>query len=150
MAELDNLLDSLQLRDGPGYHLLGHSWGGRIAAAFAATQPKGLKRLVLASGIASSRTYVEGIQILRRQLPSETQLAIEEGIEEELKGNFDSALFKDAMDVFFRNYFCRSEPFPPKELRTAFKHMSEDKTVRETMLVYFITIVESVPSFILR
>jgi proline-specific peptidase len=147
MAELDNLLDSLQLRDGPGYHILGHSWGGRIAVAFAATQPKGLQRLVLASGIASSRTYVDGIQILRRQLPPDTQLAIDE---EEQKGNFDSARFRDAMNVFFRNYFCRSEPFPPKELLPAFKNMSEDKTVRETMLVYFTTIVESVLSFVLR
>jgi L-proline amide hydrolase len=59
---------------------------------------------------------VEGIQIIRRQLPSDTQLAIDEGIEEEQKGNFDSTRFKDAMDVFFRNYFCRTEPFPPKEL----------------------------------
>jgi proline-specific peptidase len=141
LAELDNLLDSLQLRDGPGYHILGHSWGGRIAAAFATTQPKGLRRLVLASGISSSRTYVEGIQILRRQLPSDTQLAIDEGIEEEQKGNFDSARFREAMNVFLRNYFCRTEPFPPKELLLAFKNMNEDKTVRETMSVYSVTIV---------
>jgi L-proline amide hydrolase len=140
LAELDNLLDSLQLRDGPGYHILGHSWGGRIAAAFAATQPRGLQRLVLASGIASSQSWVEGIQIIRRQLPSDAQLALNE---EEQKGNFDSARFRDALDVFFRNYFCRAKPFPPKELLPAFKHMSEDKTVRETMSVYSVVIFES-------
>ena len=140
LAELDNLLDSLQLRDGPGYHILGHSWGGRIAAAFATTQPQGLQRLVLASGIASSQSWVEGIQIIRRQLPSDAQLAIDE---EEQKGNFDSARFRDAMNAFFRNYFCRAEPFPPKELLPAFKHMSEDKTVRETMSVYSVTIFKS-------
>jgi hypothetical protein len=93
---------------------------------------------------------VEGIQILRRQLPSDTQLAIDEGIEEEQKGNFDSARFREAMNVFFRNYFCRTEPFPPKELLLAFKNMNEDKTVRETMSVYSVTIVESVLSFVLR
>lgn len=27
-AELNNLLDCLHLRDGPGFHLLGQSWGG--------------------------------------------------------------------------------------------------------------------------
>ncbi len=27
IAELDNLLDHLNLRDGPGFHLLGQSWG---------------------------------------------------------------------------------------------------------------------------
>jgi pimeloyl-ACP methyl ester carboxylesterase len=37
LAELDNLLDALNLRSGPGFYILGHSWGGRIAAAFAST-----------------------------------------------------------------------------------------------------------------
>jgi pimeloyl-ACP methyl ester carboxylesterase len=55
LAELDNLLDFLQLRDGPGYRILDHSWGGRIAVTFATTQPRGLQRLVIASGITSSR-----------------------------------------------------------------------------------------------
>jgi proline-specific peptidase len=147
LAELDNLLDALQLRDGPGYHILGHSWGGRIAAAFAATQPRGLQRLVLASGIASSRTWVEGIQIIRKKLPVDAQLAIDE---EEQKGNFDSARFRDALTVFFRHYFCRAEPFPPKELLPAFKNMSEDKTVRDSMLVYSLIIVQSVLSLFPR
>jgi proline-specific peptidase len=146
LAELDNLLDSLQLRDGPGYHILGHSWGGRIAAAFAATQPQGLQRLVLASGIASSHSWVEGIQIICKQLPSDAQSAINEG---EQKGNLDSTRFKSAMDVFFRNYFCRAEPFPPKELLPALKNMSEDKTVRQTMSVYSVTLVVSILSFVL-
>jgi pimeloyl-ACP methyl ester carboxylesterase len=138
--------NSLQLRDGPGYHILGHSWGGRIAAAFAATQPQGLQRLVLASGIASSHSWVEGIQIICKQLPSDAQSAINEG---EQKGNLDSTRFKSAMDVFFRNYFCRAEPFPPKELLPALKNMSEDKTVRQTMSVYSVTLVVSILSFVL-
>ena len=137
-AELNNLLDSLRLRDGPGYHILGHSWGSRIAASFASTQPPGLQRLVLASGIASSRSWVEGIHIIRKQLTSAAQLAIDE---EEQKGDFDSARFRAGMDEFFRNYFCRANPFPPKELLPAFKNMSNDKTVRATMLVYSVTIV---------
>ncbi|PMD64140.1 alpha/beta-hydrolase [Hyaloscypha bicolor E] len=102
-----------KLCDGPGYRILGHSWGRRIAVTFATTQPRVLQRLVLASGIASSRGWVEGIQIIRRQLPSDAQLAIDE---EEQKGNFESARFRDAMSVFFRNYLCRAKPFPPKEL----------------------------------
>jgi L-proline amide hydrolase len=139
--ELNNLLDSLHLRDGPGYHILGHSWGGRIAAAFATTRPRGLQRLVLASGIASSQTWVEGIKIIRKQFPPETQLAINEA---EQKGDFERAAFRDAMNVFFRSYFCRAEPFPPKELLPALKNMGEDKTVRDAMLVYSVAIVESI------
>jgi proline-specific peptidase len=147
LAELDNLLATLQLGDGPGYHILGHSWGSRIAAAFAATQPRGLQRLVLASGIASSQSWVEGNQIIRKQLPPDTQLAMDE---EEQKGNFESARFKDAMKVLYRNYFCRAEPFPPKELLPAFKNMGEDKTVSSTMSVHSVTVAEAVLSFTRR
>lgn len=132
LNELDNLLDFLQLRDGPGFYILGHSWGARLAAAFATTQPRGLRRLILASGIASTATREEGFRIIRRQLPFDVQTALEE---EEQKGNFDSPRFKNAMDVFYRNFFCRVGPFPPKELLPAFEHMSEDKTVCGTVSV---------------
>jgi len=47
------------------------------------------------------------------------------------------------MNMFFRSYFCRAEPFPPKELLPALKNMSEDKTVRGTVLVYSIVIIKS-------
>lgn len=130
LAELNNLIDAFQLREGPGYYILGHSWGGRIAAAFATTRPKGLIKLVLASGIASTETWVKGIQIICKQFPSDAQLAIEEA---EKNQDFESARFRMAMDIFFRNYFCRAEDFPPKQLLPALKSMSEDKTVRHTM-----------------
>lgn len=130
IAELNNLLDSLHLRDGPGYHVLGHSWGGRLAAAFATTRPQGLQRLILASGIASTETVVEGLRMLREQLPPDVQLALNE---EERKGNFDSPRFKDAMNVFYRKYACCAEPFPPKEMLPALKNMSGDNPARLTM-----------------
>ena len=130
IAELNNLLDSLHLRDGPGYHILGHSWGGRIAAAFAATRPQGLRRLILACGIASTETWVEGMRMIREQLPLNVQKTLDE---EEKTGNFSSPRFQEAMTAFNRKYFCRAEPFPPKEVLPAFKHMSEDKTTSNMM-----------------
>lgn len=42
-AELENLIDHLQLRDGSGFHILGQSWGGMFGGAFAASRPKGLR-----------------------------------------------------------------------------------------------------------
>jgi pimeloyl-ACP methyl ester carboxylesterase len=45
------------------------------------------------------------------------------------------------MMVYFRNYFCRAEPFPPEELLLAFKNMSEDTTVRDAMSVLFLFMV---------
>lgn len=130
VAELNNLIDSLHLRDGPGYHILGHSAGGRLAPAFASTRPQGLKRLIVASGISSTETYLEGLRMLREQLPHDVQLALDE---EEQKRNFDSQRFKDAMNVFYRKYACRAEPFPPKEMLAAMKNMSGDNPARLTM-----------------
>jgi proline-specific peptidase len=134
ITELNNLIDFLQLREGPSYHILGQSWGSRIAAAFAATQPRGLRRLVLASGIASSYTWVQGIRAISKQLPSDVQLAINE---EEASGNFDSPRFRDAMNVFFKTYICRVEPFPPKDLVQSPKNLSTDTTVRDSILVIY-------------
>ena len=130
IAELNNLLDCLRLRDGPGFHILGHSWGGRLAAAFAASQPQGLQRLIIASGVASTETVVKGNRINRKQLPLDVQLALDE---EEQRSNTDSLRFRDAMNTYYRTFLCRTEPFPPEELLPGFKHMSEDKTVRNTM-----------------
>lgn len=127
--ELNNLVDSLRLHDGPGYSVLGHGWGGIIAAAFATTQPHGLQRLILASAIASSQSWVDGIKIVCRQLPSGVQLAIKE-MEE--SGTDDNARLQNEMSVFFRTYSCQAESLPPKELLPTFKNMSDDKTVWET------------------
>lgn len=53
LLELDNLLSHLGIQD--DYDLLGQSWGGDLAADYAILQPKGSKRLVLASAPASSK-----------------------------------------------------------------------------------------------
>ncbi|KAL9622644.1 MAG: hypothetical protein Q9160_002954 [Pyrenula sp. 1 TL-2023] len=130
VAELDNLLDHLQLRDGPGYHILGQSWGGMLGAAFATRRPQGLQRLVLASALASKELSIRGIQLLRKQLPLETQQALEEA---EKRADYDSLPYRDALAIFYRKHLCRVDPFPPEELLPCLKHLTEDKTVYGTM-----------------
>ncbi|KAL9113933.1 MAG: hypothetical protein Q9227_002067 [Pyrenula ochraceoflavens] len=130
IAELENLLDRLQLRDGPGFHLLGQSWGGMLGAAFAASRPRGLQRLILASALASKELSIQSVRLLRQQLPLETQQTL---AEEEQEGNYEGSAYKDALGVFQRKHLCRVEPFPPDELMPALKHLGEDKTVYGTM-----------------
>ena len=132
IAELNNLIDSLHLRSGPGFHLLGQSWGGMIAAEFAGSRPKGLRRLVLASAIASWELYTQGIQLLRQQLPLETQNRLTEA---EQKSEFDSPMYKEAVGVFFQKHVCRVELPLPHELSPALQHLSEDTSVYGTMYV---------------
>ncbi|KAI0116823.1 proline-specific peptidase [Daldinia grandis] len=128
--ELDNLLDHLDVRRDPGFHFLGQSWGGMLGAAFAARRPRGLRRLVLASALASKELATRGTRLLRQQMPPGMQKALDEA---EQKGEYDSPAYKEALDFYYRKHVCRADPFPPAELLPALKHLSEDTTVYRTM-----------------
>ncbi|KAI1087126.1 proline-specific peptidase [Rostrohypoxylon terebratum] len=128
--ELDNLLDHLKLRDGPGFHLLGQSWGGMLSAAFAARQPQGLQRLVLASAVASKKLAIRGVQLWRDQMPPDLQKAVNEA---EQKSEYDSLAYKQALGFYNKKHVCRADPFPPPELLPALRHLTEDMTVYRTM-----------------
>ncbi|KAI1077365.1 proline-specific peptidase [Whalleya microplaca] len=128
--ELDNLVDHLGLRRGPGFHLLGQSWGGMLGAAFAARRPPGLRRLVLASALASKELATRGTNLLRNQMPLEMRQALDEAEQEK---DYDSPAYKSALDFYYRKHVCRVDPFPPAELLPALKHLSEDTTVYRTM-----------------
>lgn len=129
IAELDNLVDHLKLRDGPGFHVLGQSWGGMLGAAFAASRPRGLQRLVLASGVASMELSVQSIRIRRSELPTDTQRILDKC---EQEADYESPAYREALTVFQKMFVCRADPVP-EEMMVAFKHLSEDKTVYGTM-----------------
>lgn len=129
IAELDNLLDHLKLRDGPGFHLLGQSWGGLLGAAFAAGRPRGLRRLVLASALASMELSVQSIQLRRSELPVDAQRTLDKC---EQEADYESPTYQEASTVFRKMFVCRAEPVPA-ELVLAFQHLSEDRTVYSTM-----------------
>lgn len=128
--ELDNILDHLDLRGGLGFDLLGQSWGGMLGSAFAARQPQGLRRLVLASALASKEINARGIRLLVEKMPFRMQRAVDEAGQ---TGEFDNPEYKQALDYFYKKHLCRATPFPPEELLPALKHLSEDTTVQHTM-----------------
>jgi proline-specific peptidase len=129
IAELNNLVDHLKLRDGPGFHLLGQSWGGLLGVAFAASRPRGLQRLVLASALASIDLSIQSIQLCRNQLPIDIQRVLDKC---EQEGDYESVAYKEAMPVFQKTFVCRAEQMPA-ELVLAFQHLGEDTTVYGTM-----------------
>lgn len=103
-----------------------------LGAAFAARRPKGLRRLVLASALASKELATEGTCLLRDQMPPDMRQALDDAEE---KGDYDSPAYKQALDFYYRKHVCRADPFPPAELLPALKHLSEDTTVYRTMYV---------------
>ena len=119
----------LQNEHGVGFHLLRQSWGGRLAAAFATTRPKGLRRLVLAGAVASLELSIKSVNLLRQNLSSDLRDAL---IDAEHRNDFENTAYNDAMVHFYKKHICHVDPFP-RELLTSLKTMAEDKTVYGTM-----------------
>lgn len=73
VAEVEAVRDALGLDE---VHLLGQSWGGMLAMAYALTKPKGLRSLILASAPASAPRWAATAMRLREDLPDSTKRAL--------------------------------------------------------------------------
>ncbi|BAJ83160.1 peptidase S33 (plasmid) [Acidiphilium multivorum AIU301] len=127
LAELDNLLDHLGIRD--RYAVLGQSWGGMLAAEHAVRRPPGLKALVIANSPASMVTWVAEANRLRAELPAEVQQTL---LAHERAGTTDHPDYEAAVDVFYHRHLCRLDHWPD-EVKRSFAQMAEDPTVYHTM-----------------
>jgi len=106
--ELVNLLSHFKIID--NFDLLGHSWGGMLAAEFIIRrQPSGIKHLVLANSLASTRLRNIAVARLERELPINTQAALREC---SAVGDTSSEKFKSAKFDYYKRFLCRIEPMP--------------------------------------
>ncbi|KAI1352394.1 proline-specific peptidase [Xylaria sp. FL0043] len=112
IKELDNLISHLDLHE---YYILGRSWGGMLGAAYAARQPVGLQKLVLASGPASVPLWIEGAKELFSQLPPEVRKTLEDCGH---RGDYESHEYEKA-----------AAPWPADVL-TSFGKLSDDRTAQ--------------------
>jgi L-proline amide hydrolase len=127
LGELDAVLDAAGATD--AYHLLGHSWGGMLAAEHAIRQPAGLRSLVIADSPASIRTWMSEAERLRKELPADVQEAL--GRHEEA-GTLEDPEYLDATRVYYERHVCRVVPFPP-EVTASFSAIDADPTVYHSM-----------------
>jgi L-proline amide hydrolase len=128
IRELDNLIDYLEIRE-RGFCVLGQSWGGVLAAVYATRRPKGLRKLVIASGPASIPLFMKGLHGLLAKLPEDVRKTLEEC---DKKGDHESEEFQQAAMVFNSRYVCQLDPVPD-EIMAGFRNMKEDPTVYLTM-----------------
>ena len=128
IAELDNLIDTLQLRE-TTFDLYGQSWGGMLAATYASRKPRGLRKLVLADAAASVELLLEGENALRKELPADVRSVLDRC---EREGDFESEEYEKACLVFYKLHLCRLDPWP-KEVEIALGHLKDDPTVYQTM-----------------
>lgn len=99
IEELDDLLKGLDI--GGDRDVLGQSWSAQLAASWAVRQPKGLRRLVLASGISDVGLWEAGAAKLRNQLPEDVQETLEK---HEGSGTTDSKEYQDGFAVYYQKH----------------------------------------------
>ncbi|KAK1232895.1 hypothetical protein PQX77_003963 [Marasmius sp. AFHP31] len=127
LKELDNLLVYLGIQD--DYDLLGHSWGGMLAACHAVRQPPGLKRLIIASSPADMGLWVSAQNALRAKLEQATQDIM---AKHENEGTTDNKEYEEAVDVFYKRHLCTLDPWP-ESVSSTMNWIKEDPTVYLTM-----------------
>jgi len=95
------------------FHLLGHSWGGALAAAYVIEKgTDGIASLVLSSPLISTSLWIEDANYLRAQLPADVQETL---TRHEEAGTIDSAEYKAASEVFYKRHVYGGERAPVPE-----------------------------------
>lgn len=129
LDELDNLLAHFKIQD--DYDLLGHSWGGMLAASHAVRNPPGLRRLAIMSSPSSMSVWVAEQNRLRSQLPQEVQDTL---TKHEEAGTTSHEEYEAATQVFYGRHLCRLNPLP-SDMIALFEWIAKDPTVYHTMYV---------------
>jgi len=88
-------------------HLLGHSWGGSLAAAYVLEKgTEGIVSLTLSSPLLSTPQWIADANLLRAQLPEDIQRTL---AEHEAAGTTDSEAYQAATEVFYERYLYRGK-----------------------------------------
>ncbi|PFN77614.1 proline iminopeptidase [Bacillus sp. AFS076308] len=90
-------------------HILGHSWGTTLAAAYALTQPVGIKSIIFSSPCLSAPLWEQDQKRNLKELPIEVQETIKRCEENETT---DSEEFEAAIEVFSKHFVNRLEKMP--------------------------------------
>lgn len=83
-------------------HLLGHSWGSALAAAYVLEKgTEGIASVVFSSPLLSTPLWVEDAAYLRSLLPADVRKTL---TKHELAGTTDSEEYREASDIFYERH----------------------------------------------
>ena len=91
-------------------HILGHSWGTMLLAAYLREHRRGVASAIFSGPCLDARRWARDQEALRRGLPPDMQRAILEAEADPAKQQ-DPA-YRRALDQFYRRHFCRLTPWP--------------------------------------
>ncbi len=104
VEELHVLRQSLGLEE---IHLLGHSWGGALAAAYVLEKGMdGIASVTLSSPLLNTSQWTADANYLRSLLPADVQQTLSE---HEEAGMTDSKEYKEATEVFYKRHVYGGE-----------------------------------------
>ena len=90
-------------------HILGHSWGTTLAAAYCLTKPDGIKSVIFSSPCLSAPLWEQDQQRNLKKLPQKVQKTIKRCEE---NGTTDSKEYREATEEFNKQFVCRLHPYP--------------------------------------
>ena len=99
-------------------HLLGHSWGGSLAAAYVLEKgTDGIASVILSSPLLSTPLWVADANIQRSELPEDVQRTL---LEHEKAGTTDSEEYEAASEVYYeRHMYAGEKPEPNPDCASA-------------------------------
>lgn len=104
--------------------LLGHSYGGALAIAYALKYQDNLKGLIISSGLSSVPLTVREMRRLINEMPEEYRRAIEKY---EAVGDYNNPEYKKAVEYFYRQHLLRMDEYP-EPVRKTFEYIEKRKT----------------------
>jgi proline iminopeptidase len=110
VEELGQVKEALSLDE---VHILGHSWGTTLAAAYYLHNQEGVKSIIFSSPCLSAPRWAEDQERNRKKLPQAIQDTLKRCEE---NGTTDSQEYKDATLEFNKQFVCRIET-PPEKLK---------------------------------
>jgi proline iminopeptidase len=96
-------------------NLLGSSYGGALALQYALKYQHNIKKLIIASGLASVPETVAEMNRLKTLLPKDVQ---ETMAKYEARWAFLHPEYLKAVDVYYHNFLCRLPQWPEEVTRT--------------------------------
>jgi proline iminopeptidase len=108
-------------------HIIGSSWGGMLAIAYAIKYQRNMRSLVTVGGLHSIPLTTKEMHRMVKELPSEIQATL---AKYEAEGDYENPEYVKACMVFYRKHLCRLDPWP-RDLLRAHGHIS--KPVYNTM-----------------
>jgi proline iminopeptidase len=102
-------------------HLIGSSWGGMLAIAYALKYQRNMRSLTSVGGLHNVPLAVKQMQKMKHQLPDEVQEVLKKY---EAAGDYENPEYTKAKMVFYRKHVCRLKEWPP-EVTYSLDHASK-------------------------